>query len=216
MLKFVSTLLVAVGLALPLSACAESVEHAEFAAGTHYRILEQPVPTNDPTKVEVREFFFYGCPHCYDVDPLVTTWKKGLPDDVEFIATPVVFLANSEPLARAFYVAEARGILDEIHRPIFDAWHKHREPLVSVPALSNFFSKFGVEPDEFNALYASFGVSTKVRQADALARDYQIRGVPAFAVNGKYVVLRQNLKNEGETFRVLDFLVEKERKAMGK
>jgi thiol:disulfide interchange protein DsbA len=214
MLRIVSVLLMSLGLGWSLSACAEE-GHSPYAVGTHYRLLDNPVSTDVAGKIEVREFFFYGCPHCYDVEPIVTEWKANKADDVHFVRTPVLFLRNAETLARAFYVAKSKGILEEVHKPLFDAIHKRREPLFSVPALTNFFRAYGVEPDEFNDLYASFGVSTKVRQAEALTREYKISGVPAFAVNGKYVVLRKNLKNDQETFEVINYLIEKERAASG-
>lgn len=214
MLRVVGPLLMALGLITSLTACAEE-EHARFAVGTHYMVLDNPVPVADPSKVEVREFFSYTCPHCYETEPLVEEWKANAGDDVSFVQTHVTFLRNAEPLARAFYVGQAKGLGDEVHRAMFDAIHRHREPLFSVPALANFFRTYGVEPAEFNELYSSFGVSTRVRQADALSRDYRITGVPSFTVNGKYVILRQNLNNNLETFEVIDFLVEKERRALG-
>jgi protein dithiol oxidoreductase (disulfide-forming) len=214
MLRYMSTLLVALGLAISVSACAET-DHAIFAVDTHYRILDKPVAVDDPSKIEVREFFFYGCPHCYDTEVLVEEWLVGKPADINFVRSPVLFINGAEPLARAFYVAQSKGIFEQIHKPIFDAIHKHREPLFTVPALTNFFRKYGVEPKEFNELYASFGVSTRIRQADTVSRESKITGVPAFTVNGKYTVLRQNLKSHDELFRVIDFLVEKERKARG-
>ena len=214
MTRLLSSLLLALATVIPLSACAED-GHAPYAAGTHYMVLDQPIATQDAKRIEVREFFFYGCPHCYDAEPIIMEWKKRQKADVNFVSTPVLFLRNAEPLARAFYVAEAKGLLEKMHTPMFDAIHKHREPLFTVPALTNFFKKYGVEPAEFNELYASFGVSTKVRQADSLGREYKLTGVPAFTVNGKYVILRQNLKSDFETFQVIDYLVSKERKAMG-
>src|SRR5690554_117871 len=214
MLRYMSILLATVGLAFSVSACAET-DHARFAVDTHYRLLDKPVAVDDPTKIEVREFFFYGCPHCYDTEPLVQEWTKTKPADVDLVLNPVLFINGAEPLARAFYVAQSKGILEQVHKPIFDAIHKHREPLFTVPALTNFFRKYGVEPKEFNELYASFGVSTKIRQADAIFRESKITGVPAFTVNGKYAILRQNLKSNDELFQVIDFLIEKERKERG-
>ena len=187
-------------------------EHAPYAVDTHYRVLDEPVSVDNPDKIEVREFFFYGCPHCYDAEPIINDWLEDKPEDVNYVRTPVLFLKNAEPLARAFYVAKNQGILEEVHTPLFNEIHKHREPLFSVPALSNFFRNYGIKPDKFNDLYSSFGVSTKVKQAESLAREYGIRGVPAFAVNGKYVILRKNLKNDQETFKVIDYLIEKVRK----
>src|SRR5690554_4729267 len=98
---------------------------------------------------------------------------------------------------------------------MFDDIHTHREPLYTMTKLSTFFRKFGVDAKEFNELYASFGVSTKIRQADAISRESKITGVPAFTVNGKYAILRQNLKSNDELFQVIDFLIEKERKERG-
>ena len=215
MLRIFAPLFIALGLTLPLAACAEE-GHAPYAAGTHYQVLDNPVPVADPSKVEVREFFSYTCPHCFETEPLVTEWKKTIGDDVHFVQTHVTFLRNAESLARAFYIAQAKGMLDKTHQPLFDAIHKHREPLFTVPALANFYKKYGLDPKEFNELYSSFGISTKVRQADALSRDYGITGVPSFTVNGKYQILRSNLKNNLETFKVIDYLVAKERKALGK
>lgn len=187
-------------------------DHAPYAVDTHYRVLEEPVDVEDPDKVEVREFFSYTCPHCYDTQPIVEDWLEDKPDDVNYVRTPVLFLKNAEPLARAFYVAKNQGILDEVHMAIFDEIHKHREPLFSVPALANFFRNYEIKPEKFNELYSSFGVSTKVKQAESLAREYEIRGTPSFTVNGEYVVLRKNLENDQETFEVIDYLIEKARK----
>lgn len=214
MLRASTCLLALLMSALSFQVTASENDHAPFAVGTHYRILDNPVSVSDGDKIEVREFFFYGCPHCYHVEPIASDWienRKG--DDVTYVRTPVLFIRGAEPLARAFYVAQAKGILDEVHMPIFHAIHKHRENLNSLPALANFFRAYGVEPEEFNSLYTSFGVSTRIRQADALTRDYQLTGTPAFTVAGKYVVLRTNLSNDRETFQVIEYLVDKERQA---
>ena len=201
------------GLAGLVLATAVHADDGRFVEGTHYRVLDTPANVADPDRIEVREFFFYGCPHCYNVQPLINAWKENQADDVNFVPTPVLFIRGAEPLARAFYVARSKGILDEVHIPIFQAIHEHREALFEARALARFFRAYGVEAEEFNDLYSSFGVSTRVRQADALSREYRITGTPAFAVAGKYVVLRQNLANDRETFQVIDYLVEKERRA---
>lgn len=188
-------------------------DESRFVEGTHYRVMDNPASVADPNRIEVREFFFYGCPHCYNVQSLIHNWKQNVADDVHFVATPVLFIRGAEPLARAFYVAHSKGILDEVHLPIFQAIHEHRENLFDQRALASFFRAYDIDVEEFNDLYSSFGVSTRIRQADALSREYRITGTPAFAVAGKYVVLRSNLANDRETFEVIDHLVEKERKA---
>lgn len=206
-----AALLVGLGLAGGVGA-AESSGHARYAEGTHYKVLDTSGSVENPGRVEVREFFSYICPHCYSMEPLVHEWLENKPDNVDYVRTPVTFLRNAEPLARAYYVADILDIVDKVHGPIFDAIHKHREPLFTPTALADFFAKYGVDKDEFNQLYGSFGVSTKLRQADALARDYQIRGVPSFVVNGKYLILREGLKSNAEMFDVIDYLVEQESK----
>ena len=209
MFRIVTALLLSLGLATGVAA---AEDHTRFAVDTHYKILDVPGTVDDPSKVEVREFFSYACPHCYSLEPSVNTWLKTKPDYINYVRTPVLCLRNAEPLARAYYVEEALGLVDEIHGPLFDAIHKHREPLFNEPALANFFRKYDVEPAEFNKLYGSFGVSTKIRQADALTKAYQIPGVPNFVVNGKYLVLRENLKSDKELFAVIEYLANKEKK----
>ena len=182
-----------------------------FREGQHYRTLDSQVDVEDPDRIEVREFFFYGCPHCHNVQPVINQWEQNKGDDVNFVRTPVMFNRNAEPLARAFYVAKTEGILDEVHMAIFQALHDHNENLFDPSNLADFFTAYGMTREEFNELYQSFGISTRVRQADAKTRQYQVSGTPSFAVNGKYVVLRRNLANDRETFEVIDYLVERER-----
>lgn len=198
------------GLGLMSSALAADAGPPRYAAGTHYKILETQGAVAEPGKIEVREFFSYICPHCYHLEGTVAAWVKTKPDNVSFVRNPVTFLRNSEALARAYYVADSLDIVDKIHRPVFDAIHAHGEPLFTAAELADFFTKYGVEKDKFEQLYSSFGVSTKIRQADALAREYQIRGVPSFVVNGKYLVLREHLQSNEEMFDVIDFLIGKE------
>lgn len=200
-------------LVLVVAAGVANAAPSRFVEGTHYQTLSTSVSTHDPEKVEVREFFYYGCPACYSAETVVDSWLGNVKEDVDFVRTPITFIRGSEPLARAYHVAEAAGVLEEIHRPLFDAIHQHRENLFSKDSLQKFFSKYGVSNEEFEKLYSSFSVNTRIRQGDTASRDYRLTGVPAFTVNGKYVVLRQNLRNEGETFEVINYLVDKERRA---
>lgn len=213
MRKLTKLVLMTLGIMLGTTACADQQKDPRFEAGVHYRVLEQPIPEAKPEKIEVREFFFYGCPHCYHAEHYVQQWLKQKPEYVNFVRTPVLFMRGAEPLARAFYVAKNLGILHKVHTAIFHAIHERRMPLFSAEALAEFFSQYGVKPEKFNQLYTSFGVSTKVRQAKALTRRYRVRGVPFFTVAGKYVVLRGNLKGDHQTMQVIKFLVEKVRKS---
>lgn len=193
-----------------------SVAHAapsRFVEGTHYETLGTTVNTHDPEKLEVREFFYYGCPACFNAEPVVDNWLTKVADDVDFVRTPITFIRGSEPLARAYHIAEAANILDEIHTPLFEGIHNHKEQLFTKDALRKFFAKYDVEGEEFDKLYDSFTVNTRIRQGNTAAGDYRLTGVPAFTVNGKYVILRTNLRSEQETFQVIDYLLNKERQA---
>ncbi|HLR17196.1 MAG TPA: thiol:disulfide interchange protein DsbA/DsbL [Alcanivoracaceae bacterium] len=186
---------------------------SRFVEGVHYETLATTVNTHDPAKLEVREFFYYGCPACYNAEAVVDNWLQTAAEDVDFVRTPITFIRGSEPLARAYHVAVAADIIDDIHGPIFDGIHNHREQLFTKDALKRFFTKYGVEEEQFEKLYKSFGVNTRIRQGDTAAGDYRLTGVPAFTVNGKYVILRKNLRSEQETFQVINYLLNKERSA---
>ncbi|RMD71961.1 MAG: thiol:disulfide interchange protein DsbA/DsbL, partial [Gammaproteobacteria bacterium] len=116
-----------------------------FDEGIEYELVTPPQPTEDPSKIEVLEFFWYGCPHCYHAEPLVEAWLKRKPEDVVFRRMPAIF---TNPLwelhARAYYTAEALGIVDKIHRPLFDAIHKERRPMNTEKDIEAFFAEHGV------------------------------------------------------------------------
>lgn len=187
---------------------------ARFEEGKHYQTLSRALEVDDPDKIEVREFFFYGCPACYSVEPYVDAWQERAGNDIKLVRSPILFIRGAEPLARAFYTAEALGVLDEIHTPLFDGIHKHRDQrLFLEDGLREFFGKYGVSAADFDQVFGSVGVTAQMRAADTVARDSGLRGVPAFTVNGKYMVLRTNLRNDTETFQVIDYLVNRERQA---
>lgn len=189
---------------VPLFACA--AEDSPYTEGKHYFKLDNEVDTSDQTKVEVLELFWYGCPHCYALEPRLAPWVRGLPDYVEFERMPAVVGRGWDIHARAYYAAEILGVLENTHRPLFDALHKERQRLLDQSSLARFYATMGVDEDKFNKTYESFAVNSKINQAAKKQRDYQISGVPAIIVNGKYRVPAQN-----EMLEVVDYLVEKER-----
>lgn len=193
---------------LGLSGLAQALP-AIYLPGEHYKTLDVPVATTDPSKIEVREFFFYGCPHCYHALPLVDAWKKTIASDVDFEMTPVLFMRGADALARAFYVAKDKGILDKTHDALFNAIAgvESNQPLYQEDNLAEWFKTYGIAPADYKRLAASFGVEMQVNQAKALTRAAQIQGVPAFLVDGRYLVLRNKLPNEEATFKVIDYLV---------
>ena len=146
----------------------------------------QPVETSD--KIEVLEFFWYGCIHCYNLEPKIETWLKTLPKDVEFRRVPAVFNERWAHDAAIFYTFEALGVLDKLHRPFFDAIHRDRLRTDNAQALNAWLEKNGVDPKKFEATVKSFGVQSKAKRAIRLTSAYKIDGTPMMAVHGRYTV----------------------------
>jgi thiol:disulfide interchange protein DsbA len=183
-----------------------------YVAGTHYLpiVPEQPTQTGD--KIEVLEIFWYGCRHCNEFEPYITAWLSKKPENVEFRRMPATFKDLWTLHARAFYTAEALGVLEKIHSPFFKALHEENRSLVDQASLADFFAEHGVNKDDFNKTFSSFSVDSKVRQANHMIIQYKITGVPAVIVNGKYLVTGSMSGGYDELFKIVDFLVEKERK----
>ena len=146
----------------------------------------QPVETTD--KIEVLEFFWYGCIHCYNLEPKIETWLKTLPKDVEFRRVPAIFNDRWAHDASIFYAFEALGLLDKLHRPFFDAIHRDRLRSDRAGDLSAWLEKQRVDPKKFEATARSFGVQSKTKRAVRLTSAYKIDGTPAMAVHGRYTV----------------------------
>lgn len=194
-------------LLLPLTT---TVLAADYRAGRDYDVLLNPVQTDTGDQIEVLELFWYGCPHCYSIEPQVHHWAENAPEDVSFRRMPAVLGKSWLPHAQAYYAAEAMGVLDRVHTALFEAIHVQRRRVNDEAAFAELFEEQGVSAEEFRKVYKSFGVQTKVQQAGVRVRSYRITGVPAIIVNGKYRV-----KAGQHTFKIVDFLIEKERAASG-
>lgn len=153
-----------------------------------YIELNPPRQVESGNKIEVLEFFWYGCIHCYNLEPKIETWLKKLPQDVEFRRVPAVLSDRWAHDAAIFYAFDALGLLDKLHRPFFDAIHRERLRSDNWQALSAWLQKQGVDPKKFEATVKSFGVQSKTRRAIRLTTDYKIDGTPAMAVHGRYTV----------------------------
>jgi thiol:disulfide interchange protein DsbA len=156
--------------------------------GGPYAELNPPQPVESTGKIEVLEFFWYGCIHCYNLEPRIETWLKTLPKDVEFRRVPAVFNERWGHDAAIFYALEAMGVLDKLHRPLFDAIHRDRLRTDKAEELTPWLQKHGIDPKKFEATVKSFGVQSKTRRAVRLTSDYKIDGTPAMAVHGRYTV----------------------------
>ncbi len=183
---------------------------AEYQEGKHYRVLENPGIPSEPGKVEVREFFWYGCPHCFKLEGALDSWKKSLPDDVSFVPTPAVSAPHWKVLGNAYYAAESLGIADKGHKAMFKALHVDRQRYNTPAQVAEFYAQFGATEQEFMDKMNSFSVKTAMRRSDNLFRQYQLTGVPALIVNGKYQVVGANY---AEMLKITDYLISKERKA---
>lgn len=183
----------------------------EFREGEQYQLLATPLAVKDPAKIEVVELFWYGCPHCYHFEPLLAEWQKTQADDVAFRRIPAVFAENWVPHARAFFAADALGALDQFHGPLFRAIHEDNKKILDEETLVRFAGEVGIPTDSFRDAYSGFAIDGKVKQAMAYTRDAGITGVPAIIVNGKYRTGAQMAGGMDKVFKVVDFLVAKER-----
>ena len=186
----------------------------KYQEGENFRRMTTSQGTSSPPdKIEVAEVFWYGCPHCYDFDPVLTEWKSDLPADVAFVRIPVVWSPTHQVHARLMYTAEALGKLDEMHMAIFEAIHQRGQSLTSEEELIELFAAYDVSEDEFRKAFNSFGVSSSVKRAENLGRRYGVRSVPIIIVNGKYATDGPANKTYDDIIRVTEELVARERAA---
>lgn len=151
-----------------------------------YELISPPQPTENPDKVEVVEFFWYGCPHCYDFESYIEEWLRTKPDNVDYRLVAPPLNRSWKTHSRAFYAAELLGVVDKVHRPLFDAIHKEQRRLNSEDALVDFVAELGIDKEAFREAMDSFAVDTRVRRASELARAHQVTGTPTVTINGKY------------------------------
>ena len=178
-----------------------------FVAGKDYTVLSNPGKVEKPGMIEVREFFWYGCPHCYRLEPYVASWLASKPANINFVRSPAAMNPVWEQNARGYYAVDLMGLTNKVHKPLFDAIHQKNQRLFDQKSLANFYQGYGVDSNKFNAMFNSFAVSGKIAQSKQLAQAYQLDGVPALVVNGKYVVKGEDQK----VIQVVNYLINKER-----
>lgn len=179
---------------------------ADFVEGRDYQKLDNPEKIAGDVIV-VREFFWYGCPHCYNLEPYIQKWAKTRAKDVAFFRTPAAMNPTWEVAARGFYAVQQMGLESKTHQALFDAVHKDdkRSIIANQNNLADWYATQGVDKAKFNSFYNSFAVSTKIERAKQGAIRYQLTGVPAIVVHGTYVVAGEDEKST----QVVDFLVNK-------
>jgi thiol:disulfide interchange protein DsbA len=206
MKSLIRSLIVAVALMVSGAALAEA------QLGKDYTLLNPPQPTNTK-KIEVLEFFFYGCSHCYHLHPLLSAWKKTMPGDVELTYLPTVFRDSWEPMAYTYYALESMGKEGQLHDALYRAWNEDNIVLVDEDKIADFVAKHGVNRAKFIAAYDSFAMKSMVTRAEQMIRSYHINGTPTLVVDGKYVI--EGLEPE-ETIQALKRVIVMARKTHGK
>jgi len=162
---------------------------AQPRSGDDYIPLRVPQSTDAaPGKIEVVEFFWFGCPHCYNLEPTLEQWVKRLPADVQFHRIPAVFNPRWGRDAAIFYAMETLGVEAKLHRPLFDAIHRDHLDTEAGEAFNQWLAKQGLDARKFEETVRSFSVQSKVRRAAQLSVSYGIEGVPALAVHGRYTI----------------------------
>ena len=180
--------------------------------GRDFRAVKPAQPTAVPDgKIEVIEFFWYGCPHCYSLEPLIKDWSGKLPDDVAFRRIHVPF--GERRHQQLFYTLESMGKADALNEVVFRAIHVERDRLDTADKMVTALSKHGVDGKQFRDTFDSFAVRTKMRRAAQVVDAYGVDGVPALAVNGKYYTSPSMVGSNAGALRTLDQLIEIERKA---
>ncbi len=178
-----------------------------FEEDLHYFSVIPEQPGAEGDKVQVVEFFWYACPHCYRLEPSLEAWLARKPDYVQFDRIPAMFSRPDVVLhAKTYYALRLMGEVDRLHEKLFIAIHEEGKSLKTQPEMEAFLEKQGVDIDAYRKAMKSFAVQTQARRAAVLAERFDIRGVPAIVVDGKY----RTGGLEGETLmRVTGFLIEK-------
>ena len=187
-----------------------NTSQAEFVAGKNYMVLDKPVETETGGQVEVRELFWYFCPHCFSIHPKLEEWKQTMDSSAQLVLQPAVF-PGWEFGSTFYYVLEELGELDRLHSALFNAIHVQKLNIKTQQDFVTWLSLNGVDEDKANKVFKSFPVKVAVNKAKANTYKYRITGVPVFIVNGKYTVNASSAGSEEKIFEVIDYLIQKEK-----
>ena len=186
-----------------------------FVDGTHYVTLPVPVNTRDSARVEVIEAFWYGCSHCFRFEPLVEDWVANAPEDIDFHRFPAMWNGLMKIHAQIFYTAEALDAVHLVHEPVFNAINLEGNRLQNERQIADLFASHGIDEEEFSRAFNSFGVRTRVNQAESRMQDYRIQSTPNMIVNGKYLIATgPDVPTQQMMLDIVDFLVARERAAL--
>jgi thiol:disulfide interchange protein DsbA len=188
-----------------------SLAHAEIIEGKDYTVLPTPQPTENEQYIEVIEFFWYGCPHCNDLHPHLSSWLENKPADVKFRYVPAIFRNTWAPAAKTFYAMESLGITQQLHEKLYHAIHRDKIDLSKDNVLFDWIERQGIKRDQFINAYNSFSVQNQINRSAQMTRQYNLTGVPALVVDGKYLTSGKISGTPRDTISILDQLIEKVR-----
>ena len=221
MITMLKRLVVTGCVALLMSTTGVALAQTAPTLGRDFTMINPPQPTDSGKKIEVVEFFWYGCIHCYHLEAPIKGWLKRKPADVEFRYVPAIFdPASWGPMARAFYALDAIGVGGKYHDDIFTAIHKDGfKAMVTDPrVMADWFANKGVDRQKFVDAYNSFAVNGKIKRSEDITRSYDVPGTPAIAIDGKYmtgpsmVLGTDGSVNYERFFQVVDQLIARARK----
>lgn len=176
--------------------------------GKHYVAVSPRQPTLDPKQLEVLEFFAYGCEHCHAFEPAIDAWQKKLPSDVRFRRIPVAFREGPMVLhQRLFFAIESLGLVEQLHRKVFNALHEERRRLDKVEDVADFATRNGVDPGRLVGAVNSFSAATKATQAMSLAKGYRFEGTPSIGVNGRWLTSGSMAGSNLKSLEVAEHLI---------
>jgi thiol:disulfide interchange protein DsbA len=182
--------------------------------GTEFTQTTQVMPTDNPAKIEVTELFWYGCPHCYVLEPQLAAWVKALPKDVTFKRVPGLPRPDWAPMAKAFYVMEALGLSEKLHSKLFDALHKQKAflPNDEKATIDWITKESGLDRKKVETEFNSFSLNTKLNQAVQIFRASGATGVPSLIIDGKYITSVTMAGGNQEVLNVANYIIENVRK----
>jgi thiol:disulfide interchange protein DsbA len=189
---------------------------AEFTEGRQYMQVPFPTPVETGNKVEVRELFWYGCSHCYALEPGLTRWLKKLPANAQFVRTPATAATHWQIHAQAYYTFEALGALEKLHDAFFKVAQEQPRVVADEKGITDFAARHGIDSKKFTEAFNSFGVRLKLEKAKQVNQDLNINSVPTLVVDGKYLTSAAMAGGEEALFKLLDQLISKAAKERNK
>lgn len=182
-----------------------------YRDGLDYQTLARPVNTEDASKIEVTEVFWYGCIHCFRLEPMLEDWVASLPEDVNFNHVPAIWHPTMEVHARIYYASRALGVLEQTHWATFQQLNRNANSLSTEDDILDFMEDLGIDREQYRRAFNSFGVNSQITQAQSKAQAYGIRGTPEIIVEGRYRISTEMTGTQQKMLDVAAWLVEQNR-----